>query len=1021
MARFKLKRSGFFFLVFSSLLSFSPLQQAFSDSPENSALNFLEKAEQAASEIKQDPIQNTGDDNTLEVEAELPRSIIIPNASNLNISTPSFKNRKTLKIRLENGLEAYLVSDPNLKESGALVGVEIGSWDNPDNALGMAHFVEHMLFISSEKYSEPDGFFHFIGANGGQSNAFTSTKKTCYYFTVKNEAFDEAFDRFSQFFISPQFNPDFLEREKNAVNSEYRRQFNHDGWRMQELEQFLCSQDHPRSRFSTGDLESLGPVSREQVVNWYQSNYSANLMQLVVYSPKSLSALKKQVEKTLSIVPARDVNASDPKGTMATQDRKASIVYMAPKQAHKKLELSWELPRESSQDNTYHSNRLIASILESEAEGSLLHALKEKGFAETISAGKHNFSRNQAIFEISIRLTDAGAKQHMEVIEKTFQALSAIRSEKDLSSIFENVQTSERLGYEYQMEKPPFNALFQECINLFTEDLATYPQKTCVTTAFSQEKTHEFLSYLTATECSILVSAPTSLTNKELDQKQTWLSVEYTTETIDPKVRMQWQTARPLENFKLSRKNPFLPNSLDKVVIPENAGQKALPTKLEDSDEARLFHVQDRFFHIPKIALKLRLRSPKMQPTSVKQKAALLLAIDALKQKMSPIRCESGEADISSNIYLDEVGLVVETSGWKSGTISVMERSVVALKNLKLSDVTFAQSKERILTILKSAQKASPIRQAFNLSQKTLVEKEFLPAELERSVRALQVNDIERLQKEWLSQVHLEFVASGHLSKEEVVQLKENFYLKLGAKAFPISQHSSQKAVKLSNKIGPFIVCEKVSVDGNAAILNLQEDSGTLKGEMSQELITKALGPYFFEELRTHQQTGYVAHATTYRYAQKLATVLYVESTTHTPEELLARFDLFLESFMQNFDEKFPRDKFESVRSAMISDYKKPPLSLSYEVNLQFKLAFDYAGNFDLLDQKVSVLEQIQYEEIKTFAASYLSRNNRQRLAVFVYGNAPGVLSYQHAKSPQSVQRHGEFLAPNQAVIHRMD
>ena len=54
------------------------------------------------------------------------------------------------KMVLDNGIKVYLLSDPNFNISAASMVVEVGSLDNPSDREGLAHFLEHMLFLGTE-------------------------------------------------------------------------------------------------------------------------------------------------------------------------------------------------------------------------------------------------------------------------------------------------------------------------------------------------------------------------------------------------------------------------------------------------------------------------------------------------------------------------------------------------------------------------------------------------------------------------------------------------------------------------------------------------------------------------------------------------------------------------------------------------------------------------------------------------------------------------------------------------------
>lgn len=62
---------------------------------------------------------------------------------------------------------------------------------------------------------------------------------------------------FSHFFIDPLLSKDMVEKEANAVNSEYEIDVSGDGWKLMHLMTLLSNPDHPLSRFTIGNLDSL--------------------------------------------------------------------------------------------------------------------------------------------------------------------------------------------------------------------------------------------------------------------------------------------------------------------------------------------------------------------------------------------------------------------------------------------------------------------------------------------------------------------------------------------------------------------------------------------------------------------------------------------------------------------------------------------------------------------------------------------------------------------------------------------
>ena len=78
-----------------------------------------------------------------------------------------------------------------------------GSGDDPKDRAGLAHFLEHMLFLGTERYPAADEYQRFISENGGGHNAYTALEHN-QFLDIDADKLDEALDRFSQFFTAPR-------------------------------------------------------------------------------------------------------------------------------------------------------------------------------------------------------------------------------------------------------------------------------------------------------------------------------------------------------------------------------------------------------------------------------------------------------------------------------------------------------------------------------------------------------------------------------------------------------------------------------------------------------------------------------------------------------------------------------------------------------------------------------------------------------------------------------------------------
>ena len=74
-------------------------------------------------------------------------------------------------LTLDNGLQVLLVSDPETDKAAASVDVNAGSNSDPQAFPGLAHFLEHMLFLGTEKFPEAGEYQSYISSHGGSHNA----------------------------------------------------------------------------------------------------------------------------------------------------------------------------------------------------------------------------------------------------------------------------------------------------------------------------------------------------------------------------------------------------------------------------------------------------------------------------------------------------------------------------------------------------------------------------------------------------------------------------------------------------------------------------------------------------------------------------------------------------------------------------------------------------------------------------------------------------------------------------------
>ncbi len=77
----------------------------------------------------------------------------------ISINKPQFDTRDFVGGALENGIKYVIIHDPLLTSSFVSIAVNIGTFGCPKAYDGLPHFLEHMLFMGSNKYPNVNHYF----------------------------------------------------------------------------------------------------------------------------------------------------------------------------------------------------------------------------------------------------------------------------------------------------------------------------------------------------------------------------------------------------------------------------------------------------------------------------------------------------------------------------------------------------------------------------------------------------------------------------------------------------------------------------------------------------------------------------------------------------------------------------------------------------------------------------------------------------------------------------------------------
>lgn len=342
---------------------------------------------------------------------------VLPDSIEKSESDP----RQYQAIKLPNDMTVLLVSDEKAVKSLTAVALPVGALEDPDSQQGLAHYLEHMVLMGSVKYPQSGSMSEFLQKNGGSHNASTTTYRTAFYLEVENSAINEAVDRLADALAEPLLDPKNADRERNAVNAELTMARARDGMRFWQVRAETLNPAHPSSRFMGGNLETLSdkPNSKlqDELIKFYQTHYSGNLMNGVIYSNKSLDELSKLAAETFARIPNKKADIPVTTVPAMTDKEKGLMIHLVPALPQKTLQIEFNIDNNVAEFRS-KSDAYIGYLISNRSSGTLATWLQDQGLAESISAFSEPYiDRNQGSFTIYVALTDKGLAQKIKSLQ----------------------------------------------------------------------------------------------------------------------------------------------------------------------------------------------------------------------------------------------------------------------------------------------------------------------------------------------------------------------------------------------------------------------------------------------------------------------------------------------------------------------------------------------------------------------------------------------------------------------------
>lgn len=840
---------------------------------------------------------------------------------------------------LKNRLKVLLISDAKFNKSAAALDLAAGSFQDPKDRQGMAHFTEHMLFINTKKYPEVDAFNRFLTNNGGYRNGFTAAGNTNYHFEVHHEVLEEALDRFAQFFVAPLFDSAYAEREMHAIDSEHKKNIMNDSRREYQLYRSFCKKDHPMSMFSTGDLVTLKGTGSKELKDFYRTHSSANRMSLTVLGTQGLDELERMVRASFEAVPDNNLPPISYSAEYLDQIEAVRVIKMIPVKELRQLSIDFALPDLLAH---YASKpaRMLGTCIGHEGQGSLLSYLKEQGWATGLRAGGYPYCSSFAAFSITVSLTEKGLTEYSEVLKACFSYIELLKSKGISKHIFEESAAMAQLDYANSDpgEGASRASRTASAMNRYPLDIVQE-----VPFMFVQQDTvleKKILGYLRPNNMICILTAQ----GQKTDAKEKYYGTEYAY-TEDKELYSSLVKPVIIKALQMPVRNPYVPRAVH--LLPEQ------PITLIKEKGAHLWYSQDTEFKRPKVRIEINYQVPEKM-ISLKHLVLLDFYAACINEQLNELAYPATEAGLYYSLSGNGRGVSLKVGGYDGAALQLLDSIAVQLKTIALDQERFAGIQDRIVRRLNNFDKDPAYRIARVIARKVRKGTYFLPQELVATAQAITLKEVQTFTKLLYKQGHIWGMVHGNISAPASIDAFRRLQGRLAVK--PLSAKQVFRQSILAQPKPETLTFADTLVTNNSCFWRfnmLGLDTPRLRA--AAKIINNYIDPLVFTTLRTNQQLGYIVHGGATRDLDQLYLIFLLQSADYNPVLLREKTAAFIQTIPDSFA-AISDDAFSALKKAVAENLQERPKSINERGASLATLAFDYNEDFGRRQKELEAL-----------------------------------------------------------------
>ncbi|HEX7073732.1 MAG TPA: pitrilysin family protein [Hyphomicrobiaceae bacterium] len=212
--------------------------------------------------------------------------------------------RRASEFTLSNGMQVVVVPDHRAPVVTHMVWYRVGAADEPPGVSGIAHFLEHLMFKSTEKIASGE-FSRIVSRMGGQDNAFTSQDATAYFQRIHKDRLGQVMQMEADRMVNLRLTEQEVLTERDVILEERRSRIeNNPQAVLDEQMNAVLYYSHPYGIPVIGWEHEIARLTREDALAFYKRHYAPNNAILVVSGDVTPEEVRRLAEESYGKIPA---------------------------------------------------------------------------------------------------------------------------------------------------------------------------------------------------------------------------------------------------------------------------------------------------------------------------------------------------------------------------------------------------------------------------------------------------------------------------------------------------------------------------------------------------------------------------------------------------------------------------------------------------------------------------------------------------------------------------------------------